>query len=256
MFKDIIKRLSESTKLFVSSMKENIRTRQLYAVVCMLCILFMLLFISVSNSEAKPMEVRANCDLVPQEQTYTEESKTIIVASVLAETDAGITAELNEMLAEPEPEVEERPNTLYYAEDNGYLFYLDAEYQDYLWQKLDEYNHTEFYEICLAIAYHESKFALDTVSATNDHGLMQINGGNYNWLHGKLGIDSLDDPYDNIDCGVYLFVSNYEKYGDIEAACTAYHQGSVIGSETSTRYSRCIVQHDLGCLKPLPDEDI
>ena len=154
---------------------------------------------------------------------------------------------------EPEVVENQRSNTLYYVEDKGYEFYLDLEYQDYLWKKLEEYNHTEFYETCLAIMYHESKFKIDTVSATNDHGLMQVNGGNYKWLHDKLDIESLDDPYDNIDCGVYIFISNYEEYGDVEQALIAYHQGSV-GSEKSTSYSRCILEHDLGCLIPLDTE--
>lgn len=145
---------------------------------------------------------------------------------------------------------EERENKLYYVSDDGYDFYLDEEYQDYLWKKLKEYDHTDLYEVSLALMYHESKFEKDTVSATNDHGLMQINAGNFSWLKKTLDIKSLDDPYDNIDCGVYILVSGYEKYGTVEEALIAYNRGSC-GSIKSTPYSRQILNHDIKCLYAL-----
>lgn len=255
MLKNIMKRLSESVKFFMDSMPDNIRTRQLCAVVCMLSIFVLYVCINVNSSEAKPVEESETQEsvMISQDAIYVTETEDVD-EKVSSESDADITVELNEIDKEPEIIEETRENTLYYVTDEGYDFYLDSVYQDYLWNKLKEYNHTEFYETCLAMMYHESKFELDIVSATHDHGLMQINAGNYKWLHDTLDIESLDDPYDNIDCGVYMLVSNYDKYGNIEQALVAYHQGSA-GSATSTSYSRCILGHDLECLTLLEDSD-
>ena len=145
---------------------------------------------------------------------------------------------------------EKRENIIYYVIDDGAEFYLDAEYQDYIWKKLKEYECTELYKVVLATAYHESHFKLDAISNTNDHGLMQINAGNYNWLHKELGIDSLDDPYDNIDCGVYILCTGYEKYNNAETALVYYNQGHV-GSVKSTRYSKSIMNDDINKLQKL-----
>jgi hypothetical protein len=153
-------------------------------------------------------------------------------------------------------EESERENNLYYAKDQGKEFYLDAVYQDYLWEKLKEYNHTDLYELCMALMLHESHFTINIVSKTNDHGLMQINGGNYTWMHNTLGIDSLDDPYDNIDCGVYILVSAYEKFGDVESALVCYNTGGghmVVGKTYSTSYSQCVVS-DMDKLYLLQEE--
>lgn len=138
-----------------------------------------------------------------------------------------------------------RENKLYYVNDSGYIYNLDSAYQDYLYQKLKEYEHPELYELCIALMYHESRFDINALSATNDHGLMQINGGNYNWLHKVLGITSLDDPYQNIDCGVYILTSALEKYKDAETALVCYNQGGkkiTVGQHYSTKYSRCVLE--------------
>lgn len=133
-----------------------------------------------------------------------------------------------------------RENTLYYVVDEGYVYYCNTEYQDYLYLKLKEYGYTELYKVCLAQMYHESKFVPTAVSATDDHGLMQINAGNFNWLSNDIGISSIDDPYQNIDCGLYILISAYEEYNDIEAALVCYNQGYV-GQVRSTKYSRGVI---------------
>lgn len=256
-------RLSE----FINHIRtDKIRQRQLCAVAC---IFGMFIVLHVYSSEASSLD---NTTTSVGEESVTVISKT---ADTAYSPSAGITAELERIMQETEveakttnsgnvvpaetimvteEEVKEpeetkpvRENILYYVVDDDYTFYLDEIYQDYLWNKLKEYNHTELYEVCLAQMYHESQFEKDVVSATNDHGLCQINAGNYSWLHKTLGIDSLDDPYDNIDCGVYILVTNFEKYGSIEEALVAYNQG-YCGEVKSTSYSRCILNHDMDCL--------
>lgn len=260
--RNFTKRLSE----FINHIRtDKIRQRQLCAVAC---IFGMFIVLHVYSSEAHSLD---------SVQDVEEESVTVIskTADTAYSPSAGITAELGRIMQEAEveakttnsgnavpaetimvteEEVKEpeetkpvRENILYYVVDDDYTFYLDEIYQDYLWNKLKEYNHTELYEVCLAQMYHESQFEKDVVSATNDHGLCQINAGNYSWLHNTLGIDSLDDPYDNIDCGVYILVTNFEKYGSIEEALVAYNQG-YCREVKSTKYSRCILNHDMDCL--------
>lgn len=135
-------------------------------------------------------------------------------------------------------------NTIYYVKDGTNKFYLNEKYQNYLYKKLKQYNMTDMYEMCLALMYHESRFTVNIVSPTHDHGLMQINEANYGWLSKTLGITSLDNPYDNIDCGVYMLHYTYEKYGDIETALVAYNQGGrglYKGVKASTKYSQSIL---------------
>lgn len=268
------KRLSE---LINYVKQDKIRQRQLLAVAC---ILGLSLSLYVYSSEESTLEEHS--------KETTEEVITVIEKTQLPNYSyptAGINAELGKILREAEKEstkestkadVEEqtipasetpkevkkeekepepiRENTLYYVLDENITFNLDPAYQDYIWNKLKEYSHTELYKVCLAQAYHESRFELDVVSSTNDHGLMQINGGNYKWLHDTLDIDSLDDPYDNIDCGIYILVTNYEKYGTIEEALVAYNQGHC-GEIKSTEYSQCILNHDMDCLYVLEIEE-
>lgn len=258
--RNFTKRLSE----FINYIQtDKIRQRQLCAVAC---IFGMFIVLHVYSSEVHSLDSVQDVE----EENITAVSKT---ADTAYAPTAGINAELGRIMREvqaeefdgdiesneittviEEEEVKEpeetkpvRENILYYVVDDDYTFYLDEIYQDYLWNKLKEYNHTELYEVCLAQMYHESQFEKDVVSTTNDHGLCQINAGNYSWLHDTLGIDSLDDPYDNIDCGVYILVTNFEKYGSIEEALVAYNQG-YCGEVKSTSYSRCILNHDMDCL--------
>lgn len=221
--RNFTKRLSE----FINHIRtDKIRQRQLCAVAC---IFGMFIVLHVYSSEAHSLD-----------SVQDVEEENITVVSKTADTAYAPTAGIE--------------NILYYVVDDDYTFYLDEIYQDYLWNKLKEYNHTELYEVCLAQMYHESQFKKDVVSATNDHGLFQINAGNYSWLHNTLGINSLDDPYDNIDCGVYILVTNVEKYGSIEEALVAYNQG-YCGEVKSTKYSRCILNHDMDCLRVLEIEE-
>ena len=92
-------------------------------------------FVNVNNSDAMVSE-EVIVSSVPQKETSLEKSQTVVAKQILAETDAGIAAELNEAVEEPEVVENQRSNTLYYVEDKGYEFYLDSEYQDYLWKKI------------------------------------------------------------------------------------------------------------------------
>ena len=241
----ILNRLSE----FINHLRIDPRL-QLYGVV-VACIVGMFVLLYVYSSEAKPLDKSKE----QTEEITTAITPTMVVANVsttsyivteptTVKSTTTPTFDINELLEEREPI---RENTLYYVFEDDCSYYLDTKYQDYLWKKLKEYNHTELYELCIALMYHESEFKTDVISDTNDHGLMQVNISNYQYLHDQLGIESLDDPYENIDCGVFILVSCFEKYGTIEEALVAYNQG-FCGNVKSTKYSQCILQHDMDCL--------
>ena len=80
------------------------------------------------------------------------------------------------------------------------------------------------YALLLAIADVESRFDPDAVSSTNDHGLMQINQCNHEWLR-EEGIDPL--TYEgNIEAGARIISQHLENYGDTEKALMAYNCGA------------------------------
>lgn len=136
----------------------------------------------------------------------------------------------------------ERPNKIYYVDDNGYKSYFDECYQNYLYDLCVEYGITEYYTLLIAQIYHESTFRTNLISSTNDYGLMQINVCNHSWLRNKLGISDFLDPYENMEAGVYMMSSYLHKYGDAEKALVCYNRGEG-GAKgvSSTSYSRGVL---------------
>lgn len=113
------------------------------------------------------------------------------------------------------------------------------------------------YEICadksvpvplvLAMIEHESKFNPETVSSTDDYGLMQINRTNFNWLEEKYHSADMLNPYQNVFCGISIIGSYIGKYGDYGKALMAYNLGDYGAQKawssgiTSTAYSENIL---------------
>jgi len=80
------------------------------------------------------------------------------------------------------------------------------------------------YALLLAIADVESRFDPDAASSTNDHGLLQINRCNHDWLR-EEGIDPL--TYEgNIEASARIISQHLENYGDTEKALMAYNCGA------------------------------
>lgn len=115
------------------------------------------------------------------------------------------------------------------------------------------------YEICndeevpvtlvLALIEHESKFNPDTVSSTDDYGLMQINACNHEYLEKAYRTSDYLDPYQNVFCGTKIIGKLIRKYeGDYHKALMAYNMGEAgarkcwhEGKYTS-KYSRAIME--------------
>lgn len=145
-----------------------------------------------------------------------------------------------------------RENKLYYIDDDGYKYYLDERYQDYLYEVCKEYGVEDYYKAFIALMYHESQFNPKAVSSTEDYGLMQINKMNHEWLCEKLSISNVEEEYSNIKCGVYMLSQYIKKYGDLQIALVCYNMGesAVKRGTYSTLYSRCVLE-DISKLKEM-----
>ena len=102
------------------------------------------------------------------------------------------------------------------------------------------------FALALAVAEKESGFNLDAESKTDDHGIMQINRCNFEYLRNK-GIDPL--TYEgNIEAGIMLLGENLTLYSDEELAVMAYNCGRTGAKRLwdagtySTAYSRAVME--------------
>ena len=120
---------------------------------------------------------------------------------------------------------------------------------DYELQK-DMYDSCQKYDVpfalALAVAEKESNFNPNAVSRTDDHGIMQINTCNFEYLR-DCGIDPLTYK-GNIEAGVMLLGENLELYGDEGLAVMAYNCGRTGAKRLwdagtySTAYSRAVME--------------
>lgn len=132
--------------------------------------------------------------------------------------------------------------------DSRYVLYdiqLSEELQHYTQDVCEEYGVS--YPLVIAIMKKESEFRSDAVSATNDYGIMQINGGNHEWLEGALGITDWFDPRQNILAGVYM-LAQFNGYEDVHKILMSYNCGPSGAKKLwaegvySTAYSRSVVE--------------
>lgn len=108
-------------------------------------------------------------------------------------------------------------------------------------------------EVLFALMSKESTFNTYAVSATNDHGLCQINASNFDWLSRDLGISNIAqniyNPYINIDCSLYILTDlistyNFTTYNELLMAYNMGYNGATnlwVEGIYSTTYSREIV---------------
>lgn len=121
---------------------------------------------------------------------------------------------------------------------------LSPELQKVMQEKCEEYGVP--YALALAVADQESRFDPDAKSGTDDHGLMQINSINFEWLREK-GIEPL--TYEgNIEAGVLILSKALNRYGEMELALMAYNCGDTGAKRLwnagtySTQYSRSVME--------------
>lgn len=136
---------------------------------------------------------------------------------------------------------------------------LSEELQQYTFYICRHYDISEYYEMVLALMWHESDFTVDAISSTDDYGLMQINKCNHKDLQENLGIVDILDPQSNIDGGVYILSTLIEKYEDMHKVLMAYNMGPSKAREHwsngtyTSKYSRA-VESKIDLLKELKIE--
>ena len=111
------------------------------------------------------------------------------------------------------------------AEPTYYDIPLSKELQLYTYTRCVDYGIADHYELVLAMMWQESNFTPDTISKTNDYGIMQVNVCNHEWLMDVLGTTNLLDVRQNIDAGTYIISKLLIKYGDEHKALMAYNMG-------------------------------
>ena len=100
---------------------------------------------------------------------------------------------------------------------------MDQELQEFIYCL--SYGYNIDYSFVMGVIQTESSFDSDTVSSTNDYGLMQINKINHQLLKEKLGITDFLDPYQNSRSGLYILRNLFEKYEKPEKVLMAYNLG-------------------------------
>lgn len=124
---------------------------------------------------------------------------------------------------------------------------LDADLQEYTYNRCVEYGIADYYELMLAMMWQESNFTADVISSSNDYGLMQINKCNHLWLRDLLGTTDFLDAKQNIDAGTYIMSKLLRKYRDEHKALMSYNMGergarrNWEAGNYNSRYSRSIV---------------
>lgn len=100
---------------------------------------------------------------------------------------------------------------------------LSEDLQEYTYYLCEAY-YIDF-DFAMALMFTESSFKADTISATGDYGLMQINKCNHKSLSSALGISDFTEPYENIRAGLYILRGLFEKYDEPALVCMAYNMG-------------------------------
>lgn len=126
------------------------------------------------------------------------------------------------------------------------ITYLDIPLSHNLQEYITEVCSDESVPVSLiyAMIEHGSHFNSETISDTDDYGLMQINSVNEDWLKTEYRSADLLNPYQNVFCGVKIIGSYLKKYnGDYSKALMAYNMGEYGAQKawqdgiTSTSYS-------------------
>lgn len=100
---------------------------------------------------------------------------------------------------------------------------MPEEQQEFVYYLCSGYNLD--FTLVMALIQHESSFAPDVISSTNDYGYMQINVINQEWLTETLGVTDYIDPYQNIRAGVFVLRKLFERYQDTNMVLMAYNMG-------------------------------
>ena len=136
---------------------------------------------------------------------------------------------------------------------------MDESLQEYVYWMADAYE-VDF-TFLMALIRNESNFQADVISTTNDYGLMQINQKNHEWLSNAVGVTDFLDPYQNIQAGIYILGTLFEKYDDPHKVLMAYNMGESGASKLwdqgiyQSKYSQRVIGYQETYIKELNGND-
>lgn len=136
---------------------------------------------------------------------------------------------------------------------------MDESLQEYTYWMADAYDID--FTFLMGLIRNESNFQADVISATNDYGLMQINQNNHEWLTNAVGVTDFLDPYQNIQAGVYILNTLFEKYDDPHMVLMAYNMGEGGASKLwdqgiyQSKYSQRVIGYQETYIKELNEHD-
>ena len=163
--------------------------------------------------------VALNKNKVLQEEICTTQSKLIEATTSIEDLTRRLTA------AETKLQTYQDPIEYKTTEVPTYDLPLSVELQLYTYDMCNEYGIVDSYELVLAMMWKESHFKPNTISSTNDYGIMQINKINHEWLSERLGITDFLDAKQSIKAGVYIISTLLNKYNNEHKALMAYNLG-------------------------------
>lgn len=139
----------------------------------------------------------------------------------------GVIKDADSRLLKLESVVSELNNETYTVREfENQIYYdipLSEELQEYTFIQCVKYDVDPV--LALAVMKTESGFKCDSVSATDDYGMMQINIGNHKWLSDEFNGVNLLDAEDNIKCGVYML--SRIKQSDPQKKLMVYNMGGM-----------------------------
>lgn len=124
---------------------------------------------------------------------------------------------------------------------------LDKDVQEFTYYLSKGYNID--YSLALAVMKAESDFQSDTVSNSEDYGLMQINKNNHDWITQAIGVDDYLEPTQNIRAGMFVLRKLFEKYQKPSLVLMAYNMGETGAGRLwkqgvySTDYTEKVLQY-------------
>ena len=136
---------------------------------------------------------------------------------------------------------------------------MDENLQEYTYWMADAYDID--FAFLMGLIRNESNFQVDVISGTNDYGLMQINQKNHEWLSNAVGVTDFLDPYQNIQAGLYILGSLFEKYDDPHMVLMAYNMGEGGASKLwdqgiyQSKYSNRVLEYQETYIKELNEHD-
>lgn len=116
--------------------------------------------------------------------------------------------------------------TYYTVIDGNAVLTPNNAHQEYIYRMCKKHGLKGYEKLITAMFYVESSFNPDAVSGTGDIGIAQINEINHERLIDALGVTDFSDPYDSIECGVFMLKEAlWQNDFDSNKALVAYNMG-------------------------------